>query len=88
MTPEQRRTRARRAANASWENTTDPAARTAKAREAAAARFEKQARELHPEACDEHITQVAEELKDAFYKRMRLSSAQKRRAKTQAKTAA
>lgn len=88
MTPEQRRARARRAANASWENTNDKAARTAKAREAAAARFERQARELHPDASDEHIARVAKQLKDDFYERIQLSSARKRRAAAEAKATA
>lgn len=39
LTPEARRTRARNAANASWNNTTDRTARTAKARSALTRKF-------------------------------------------------
>lgn len=87
MTSQKRRDHTRRAAHASWENTPDRAARTAAARKAAAARFEQQARELHPDATDEDITRIAAELKAAFYERIQSASAQKRRAQAQAKRA-
>jgi hypothetical protein len=80
MTPEQRTHRARTAANASWANTEDRAARTAKARQAAAARFEKQARRIKPNAPDEDIARLAEQLKKDFHHRRCQASAQARRA--------
>lgn len=81
MTPEERQARARYAVHTSWANTTDPTARTAKARAASMARFEKQAREMHPNATDEHITRVAEHLKKAYYARIQMKAAAARRAK-------
>ncbi|MFG2759487.1 hypothetical protein [Streptomyces wuyuanensis] len=81
MNPTERSLRARLAVHTSWANTLDPAARTAPARKAAATRFEKQARELHPEATDEQIARVAEHLKKAHYTRMGLASGKARRTK-------
>lgn len=78
MDPEVRSFRARLGAHISWANTPDPSSRTAKARAAANGRFEKQARELHPTATDEHIERVAEHLRKAHYSAMGLKSAQKR----------
>jgi hypothetical protein len=75
MDPAVRTLRARLGAHASWANTLDPQSRTAKARAAATARFERQARELHPDATDEQIARIAEQLKKAFYTRMQLASA-------------
>lgn len=88
MTTDDRRSHHQRAAHTSWDNTPDRAARTAKARATAMARFERQARELHPDATEEHIAHVAAELKAAFYARIQLASAQKRRGVAQAKNAA
>ncbi|BAU83312.1 hypothetical protein SLA_2385 [Streptomyces laurentii] len=79
--PEVRAQRARLAAHKSWANTLDPASRTAKARAAAAGRFEKQAREMHPTATDEQIARVAENLRQAHFASMRLKSAMSRAAK-------
>jgi hypothetical protein len=81
MDPEMRSLRARLGAHASWANTTDPASRTAKARAAANGRFERQAREMHPDATDEQITRVAEHLRKAHFSRMALASAKARRSK-------
>lgn len=81
MDAQDRTLRARLAAHTSWANTLDPRSRTAKARAAAAGRFEKQARELHPDATDEQIARVAEHLKKAHAQRMALASAKARRAK-------
>lgn len=88
MDPQDRTLRASLAAHTSWANTLDPASRTAKARAAANGRFEKQARELHPDATDEQIAKVAEHLKKAHFKRLALASAKARKAKSKAKTAA
>lgn len=85
MNPEDRALRARLAAHTSWANTLDPASRTAKARAAANGRFEKQARELHPDATDEQIARVAEHLKSAHFSRIALQAAAARRANAAAK---
>jgi hypothetical protein len=87
MDPEMRSLRARLGARVSWANTLDPTSRTAKARAAAAGRFERQARELHPEATDEQIARVAKHLKSAHFTRMALASAKSRRAKAGSKAA-
>ncbi len=58
MDPQDRSLRASLAAHTSWANTVDPASRTAKARAAANGRFEKAARELHPDATDEQIEEA------------------------------
>ncbi|WP_069773070.1 hypothetical protein [Streptomyces sp. LUP30] len=89
LNPQERSLRARLAVHKSWANTLDPKSRTAKARAAAAGRFEKQARELHPTATDEQIARVTEHLRKAHYAEMALASARARRAKkTAAKPAA
>jgi len=88
MDAQDRTLRARLAVHTSWANTLDPKSRTAKARAAANGRFEKQARELHPDASDEQIARVAEHLKKAHYAAMALASAKVRRAKKTAAKAA
>lgn len=72
---------ARAAAHARWANTPDRAAATAPARQAADDRFELKAREMHPDATDEQIHQVAESLRKAHFAKMALRSAQARRGK-------
>lgn len=84
LTPEERSLRARIAVHTSWANTADPAERTAPARSAADARFERQARALHPNASDDRIDQVASHLRSAYFRRLALASAKARRAKTAA----
>jgi len=84
MDPQDRSLRASLAAHSSWANTLDPASRTAKARAAANARFEREAREKHPAATDEQIARVAEHLRKAHFKRLALASAKARRAKAKA----
>lgn len=86
MDPQDRSLRARLAAHTSWANTLDPASRTAKARAAANGRFEKQAREKHPNATDEQIARVAEHLKSAHFSRLALQAAAARRAKAAVKS--
>lgn len=88
MTPAERSLRARLAVQTSWANTLDPTSRTAKARAAAAGRFEKQAREMHPDATDEQIARVAAQLRKAHATRMALASAKARRVKAAAQQAA
>lgn len=79
MNAEERKLRAQLGAEISWANTADRTARTAPGSRAAEARFETQARELHPDAGDELIAKVAENLRRAHYARMGLASATKRR---------
>ncbi|MET9955652.1 hypothetical protein ABZ135_29460 [Streptomyces sp. NPDC006339] len=88
MSPAERSLRARLASQTSWANTLDPASRTAKARAAAAGRFERQARELHPNATDEQIARVAAQLRSAHATRMALASAKARRVKASQQAAA
>lgn len=85
MDPQDRALRASLASHVSWANTLDPASRTAKARAAANGRFEKQAREKHPDATDEQIARIAEHLKSAHFRRLALEAAKARRKKKQAK---
>lgn len=79
MNAEERKLRAQLGAEISWANTADRTARTAPGSRAAEARFEKEARERHPEASEEQIAQVAEHLRKAHFRRMGLASATKRR---------
>lgn len=79
MNAEERKLRAQLGAEISWANTVDRAARTAPGSRAAEARFEKEARERHPDASEEQIAQVAEHLRKAHFRRMGLASATKRR---------
>lgn len=79
MNAEERRLRAQLGAEISWANTADRTARTAPGSRAAEARFEKEARERHPDAPEEQIAQVAEHLRKAHFRRMGLASATKRR---------
>jgi hypothetical protein len=88
MDAQDRSLRARLAVHTSWANTLDPRSRTAKARAAANGRFEKQAREKHPNATPDQIARIAEHLKKAHYAAMALASAKARRAKAAAKTQA
>jgi hypothetical protein len=73
----------------SWANTPDRSARTAAARRASHhTRFLDQAREMHPDASEKQIAEVAESLRKAHYSALALKSAAARRAKrdaTQAK---
>lgn len=73
--------RGRVAANASWAKLT-PAQRverTEAGRRAAEDRFLKQARELHPDASEEHLAAVANNLQREHFSRMALRSAVARR---------
>ena len=90
MNAEERKLRAQLGAEISWANTADRTARTAPGSRAAEARFEKEARERHPDAPEEQIAQVAEHLRKAHFRRMGLASAKKRRmaSEQQAGTAA
>lgn len=87
MTPEERRLRAKLGAHISWANTADPAERTAKARRAFEARFEKEA---DPDGVlpPEERARRAKHLRDAFYTRIQLKSAETRRKKKAAQQTA
>lgn len=87
MNAEERRLRAQLGAEVSWANTTDRTARTAAGSRAAEARFETQAREMHPDADDAQIAQVAEHLRKAHFRRMGLKSATSRRKAREAQQA-
>lgn len=90
MNAEERKLRATLGAHTSWANTADRTARTAPGSRAAEARFERQAREMHPDADDAFVAKVAENLRKAHFTRMGLASAAKRRKarEAQASTAA
>jgi hypothetical protein len=88
LTPEERTLRAKLGAHASWANTTDPSARTAKARATFEQSFVDRAREKHgPEASDELIARTAASLRAAHFAAIQLKSATSRRKKAAAKTA-
>lgn len=77
------------AAHLSWANTTDRAARTRAARESSHyTRFEKKAREMHPNASESEIEAVAKSLRSAHFKELARRSALSRRLKGAAKKAA
>ena len=78
ITPSERSLRARLAVHTSWANTPDPSSRTAPARAAALARFE---REVDPEGVLPEVERRrrAEHAKKAYFLRLALASAQARR---------
>lgn len=80
MTPAQRSLRARVAAHTSWANTSDRAARTANARQASVARFEKL---VDPDGTlpPEERRQRADSAMKAHFSRMAAASAASRRGK-------
>lgn len=84
MDPAEKSLQMRFASHTSWAKTADRSARTENARKARQARFIEQAREMHPEATDEQIEQVANSLKKAAYSDMARRSVQARRAKREA----
>lgn len=77
MTPEMRRLRAEMASHASWANTTDRKARTAKARQANLSRFEKQ---VDPDGTMDPAERAlrATSARKAFYRQMAYKSARVR----------
>lgn len=87
LTPEQRTLRAQIAAETSWTNTVDRAARTAPAREARFQLYIERARELHEghDVSEEFILDVAERLRRIDMQKMALASAKARRQKTLAR---
>lgn len=89
MNTSERSMQMRLAAHKSWSNTPDRKSRTEAARKASHhTRFLTAARNLHPDATDEQIVQVAESLRSAHYTELAFKSAQARRIKSAAKKAA
>lgn len=85
MNTSERSMQLRYAAHMSWAKTTDRSSRTAAARKASHhTRFIAAAREQHPEATDEQITQIAESLRKAHYTDLAYRSAAARRVKSEA----
>lgn len=84
MNPSERSLQMRLAAHISWAKTTDRPARTEAARKASHhTRFLRQAREMHPDATEAQVAEVAESLRKAYYAGLALKSAAARRAKSQ-----
>lgn len=79
--PMVRKLRSQTAAHASWANTLDRPARTAAARAKRAAKYEERAREMHPNATETQIAQVAEHLMKAEMTAMSLKAAMARKQK-------
>jgi hypothetical protein len=77
-TPEQRVLHAKRAQHIRWAGVADPAAETAPARAAFHAKFEAEARQLHPDGSPETIARAAEHLRKAHMARLALASSKAR----------
>jgi hypothetical protein len=75
MDAAQRSDRARLGAHAMWAKTADRAARTEPGRSGLLAKFEREAREMHPDADDRTIALAVESLKQAHCARMRMAKA-------------
>ncbi|MFJ8755632.1 hypothetical protein [Streptomyces cyaneofuscatus] len=79
-TPTELSMRMRLASHKSWAATPDRSARTANARKASHhTRFLVKARELHPDATEEQLAEVAKSLRSAHYTELALRSAKARR---------
>jgi hypothetical protein len=80
MTPAQRKMRAEKAAHASWKKTSDKSARTAKARQAAFNRFE---REVDPDGTMDPVerSRRAESARKAHFRAMAYKSSRVRAAR-------
>jgi hypothetical protein len=78
LTPAQRRLRAQVAVNAQLAQTEDHAARTETARAGFMAKFEREARQLHPDGSPETIARAAEHLRKAHMARLALASSKAR----------
>lgn len=79
MTPAERTMRSRAAAYAQWAAEPDWTARTAPARAGLAARFERLAREKHPDLVGAELAKYAEVERKKFYADMALKSARARK---------
>ncbi|MEU0808733.1 hypothetical protein [Streptomyces sp. NPDC005970] len=89
MNPSERSMQMRYASHISWANTKDRSARTEAARKASHhTRFITKARELHPDATETQIAEIAESLRKAHYTELAFRSAQARRVKGQQARAA
>jgi hypothetical protein len=78
LTPQQRQLRASLGAESQWARETDRSARTAKARQAANDRFQRQIDEAHPDVDPATRAKMAENLRRAHFKRMALASSRAR----------
>ncbi|MFD3980807.1 hypothetical protein ACFWR6_19670 [Streptomyces griseus] len=88
-TPAERSMRMRLASHKSWAATPDRSARTAAARKASHhTRFLVKARELHPDATEEQLAEVAKSLRSAHYTELALRSAKARRLNAASRNAA
>jgi len=87
LTPEERILRSRMAAHASWANTPNPTARTAKARQAFQNRFEKQ---VDPDGVlsSQERTRRAESARKAYFTGLALKSSSGRRKAAEARATA
>lgn len=81
MTPAERSLVGRIAVQTSWANTADRTARTEPGRIGLNKKFERQAREMHPDAPEVDVLKAAAALRMAHFARMSLKSAQSRAAK-------
>lgn len=88
MDAEQRKLRAQLGAEISWARTADRTARTSAGLRAAEARFETQAREMHPDGSPQLIAKVAEHLRKAHMRAIALKSVETRNRKRQSTEAA
>ncbi|MEU0691930.1 hypothetical protein [Streptomyces uncialis] len=87
-TTSERSMQLRYAAHLSWANTPDRSARTAAARKASHhTRFLSKARQLHPGATEEQITEIANSLRSAHFTGLALKSVAARRAKKELQAA-
>lgn len=77
-TPEQRVLHAKLAQHIRWAGVADRSAETAPARAGLRAKFETQARQLHPDGSPETIARAAESLRKAHFARLALLSSKAR----------
>jgi hypothetical protein len=82
MTPAEQSLIARIAVQTSWANTADRTVRTEPGRVGLRAKYERQAREMHPDAPEATVIKAAEALYSAHFARMSLASARSRAKKT------
>jgi hypothetical protein len=79
LAAENRVLRAKLASHESWARTRDRAARTAPARQAAASRFVKLARERFGDLPEQDLQLAAEQLKKAYFTKLAYAAAEARR---------
>lgn len=86
MTPAEKSLIGRIAVQTSWANTEDRTARTEPGRAGLLAKYERQAREMHPDASEDAVIKAGAALYAAHFARMSLASARSRAAKASTKT--